>query len=84
MYLVIVLGLSNERILWEYSLEAPRRGASNEYSHNICLMENLKDYPRLISYTPAYRVLWFLFGGLKIIKLKKILFLRKILLLGLQ
>ena len=31
MYLVIVLGLSIKRILWEYSLEAPRRGASNEY-----------------------------------------------------
>ena len=35
-------------MLW-YSLEVPRRGASNEYPQHMFLWKNKKNYPRIIT-----------------------------------
>ena len=52
-YLVIILGylflFLLKNICCGYSLEAPRRGASNEYPQHIFLLRNKKNYPRIIT-----------------------------------
>ena len=48
----------HKNICCGYSIEAPRRGASNEY-HNICFYAELgKIIPKLSSSTPPYQVFW--------------------------
>ena len=56
MYLMIILGqfslVLHNNIFCEYSLEAPHRGASNEYSQNMLLWRNKRKYPIIIACTP--------------------------------
>ena len=39
----------HQKICCGYSLEAPRRGASNEYPEHMFLWRNKKNYPTIIT-----------------------------------
>ena len=48
----------NENICCGYSLEAPRRGASNEYPQHMFLLRNKKDISIFWMKKAPYLVLW--------------------------
>ena len=49
----------HKNICCGYSLEAPQRGASNEYPQDMILWKNKKNYPRISIECSSFKILLF-------------------------
>ena len=53
----------DENIYYGYSLEAPRRGASNEYPQHMFSLRNKKDISIFRMEKVPYQLLWYAMGS---------------------